>query len=214
MFDVLAAAMALVFLAPAAPGPPPAAADAAAGDYVLDGAAASLVVQLPRVAGFPGPALRLTRLEGRLRYDPQNWSTTNVTISADPRSIQTSGGPVARRAKALFEPDRFPTIVFTSTSINWGEGDRGEAIGQLTFHGVTKPLILHVMLQDSGRAGAASEARLTFSGRGQVMRSQFGLDDGFPLVGDAVDLVFNVEFVKQAPGEAMRQGPAPRYIGE
>lgn len=204
MFDVLTAATALAFLAPAVPSPPPAAADTAAGDYVLDGGAASLVVQLPRVAGFPGPILRLTRLEGRLRYDPQNWSATSVTISADPRSIQTSGGPVARRAKAQFEPDRFPTIVFTSTSIKWGEGDRGEAIGQLTFHGVTRPLILHVMLQESSRTGAASEARLSFSGRGRVMRSQFGLHDGFPLVGDAVDLVFNVEFVKHTAGEAMR----------
>jgi len=202
--DVLTAAMVLALLAPAAPSPPPPAADAAAGDYVLDARSASLVVQLARVAGFPGPVLRLTKLEGRLHYDPQNWSATNVTISADPRSIQTSRGLVARRAKAQFEPDRYPTIEFTSTSIKWGEGERGEAVGRLTFHGVTRPLTLHVMLRDSSRTGPASDARLSFSGRGRVMRSEFGLHESFPFVGDAVDLVFNVEFLKQAPSEAMR----------
>jgi polyisoprenoid-binding protein YceI len=196
--------MALALLAPAASGRPATTGDAAGGDYVLDARSASLVVQLARVAGFPGPALRLTKLEGRLHCDPENWTATNVTISADPRSIEASGGPVARRAKALFEPEKFPTIVFTSTSIRWGEGERGEAVGQLTFHGVTRPLSLHVVLRDSNGAGTAAEGRLSFSGRGRVMRSQFGVREGFPLVGDPVDLTFNVDFVKQSAGDATR----------
>ena len=203
MLDILTAVMALALLAPAAPGPPAATGDAA-GDYVLDARTASLDVQISRVAGLPGPVLRLTRLEGRLHCDPEDWAATHVTISADPRSIEASGGPIARRAKAEFEPEKFPTIVFTSTSIKWGEGDRGEAVGQLTFHGVTRPLTLHVVLRDSNRAGAASEGRLSFSGRGRVKRSDFGLHDGFPLVGDPVDLTFNVDFVKQPAGDATR----------
>ena len=87
---------------------------------------------------------------------------------------------------------------FASTSIKWGEGDQGEAVGRLTFHGVTRPLTLHVVLKDADRAGQGSAARLSFSGRGRVMRSEFGLHEGFPLVGDPVDLIFNVDFVKAA----------------
>lgn len=204
MLDILTAAMALALLAPAARALPAATGEAVAGDYVLDARSASLVVQLARIAGFRGPVLRLTRLEGRLHCDPEDWAATKVTISADPRSIEASGGPVARRAKALFEPEKFPTIVFTSTAIKWGEGDRGEAFGQLTFHGVTRPLTLHVVLRDADRAGAAAEGRLSFSGRGRVLRSDFGVHEGFPLVGDPVDLTFNVEFVKQPAGDATR----------
>jgi polyisoprenoid-binding protein YceI len=177
---------------------------APAGDYLLDSRAASLVVDLPRVAGFRPPVLRLTKLEGRFHYDPANWEATNVTISADPRSIDASSGPVARTAEMLFEPDKFPIIRFTSTSLSWVEHDRGEVVGDLTFHGVTNPVTLEVALQDFNRVPSATEVRLRFSGRGKVKRSEFGISEGLPLVGDTVDLVFEVDFVKQPSGEAPR----------
>jgi polyisoprenoid-binding protein YceI len=203
----LSTAIALALLAPVVPIAPPATvgpAPAPAGDYLLDSRAASLVVDLPRVAGFQSPVLRLTKLEGRFHYDPANWEATNVTISADPRSIDASSGPVARTAEMLFEPDRFPIILFTSTSLRWVERDRGELVGDLTFHGVTKPVTLEVVLQDFSRNRSASDVRLRFSGRGRVKRSQFGISEGLPWVGDTVDLVFEVDFVREPSGEAPR----------
>lgn len=188
-------------MAPSAPSEP---AGPAAGDYVLDGRTASLIIKLSSVPGLPSPALRLTRLDGRLHYDPARWEATNVTISADPKSIETSRGPVAQRAKALFEPNRYPTIQFTSTSLRLGESDRGEAVGELTFHGVTRPLVISVVLQDSNPGGPGAEERLRFSGSGTLKRSDFGVSEGRWFVGDTVDLAFDLDFVKQPAGEAQR----------
>jgi polyisoprenoid-binding protein YceI len=199
--QVLIAAIALMLLAPVRAA---LAADeplaASPGDYALDERAARLDIELsPRVAGFPTTVLHLTKLKGRFRYDP---GQSEVTVSADPRSIQTSGGLVGRRAKALFEPEKFPTIQFTSTSLRRLGGDRGEAVGELTFHGVTRPLVLTAVLKDTSHDGAGPQERLRFAGRGRLKRSDFGVKDSLFFISDNVDLVFDLEFAKQPASDA------------
>lgn len=201
MPDVLPIALAVALLAPipgvalAAGGAPQ---EATAGDYVLDGRSAGLVIRLTGIVGFPAPAMRLTKLEGRLHYDPVRPAAASVTVSADPRSIQTSRSPVARYAKGLFEPEKFPTITFTSTTLTWN-GVRGEATGDLTFHGVTRPMTLSVALADSHGDGQGAEERVRFSGHGRLKRTDFGISEGRPFVGDTVGLSFDLEFVKRPP---------------
>ncbi|HKR86578.1 MAG TPA: YceI family protein [Phenylobacterium sp.] len=204
MPDVLPIALVLALLAPV-PGAAQAAEEprqATAGDYVLDSSTASLVI---RLTGFIGSTttLRLTKLEGRLHYDPARPEAASVTVSADPRSIQTSHTPVARYAKTLFEPQKFPIIAFTSTTLTW-DGASGDATGDLTFHGVTRPTTLNVSLADARRGASPTEERVRFLGRGQLKRSAFGLTQGRPFVGDTVSLSFDLEFVKPPTRSAQR----------
>lgn len=203
MPDLLPIALGLALIAPppavaATAGEPP---QATAGDYVLDARTASLVIRLTGLVGFPPPTLRLTKLEGRLHYDPVRPEAASVEVAADPRSIQTSHNPIARRAQALFEPQKFPTIRFASRTLTW-DGARGEAKGELTFHGVTRPMTLAVALAAPRREGA--EERVRFTGHGRLKRSAFGLTQGRPFVSDTVGLTFDLEFVKPPPAEAPR----------
>jgi len=203
--DVLPIALGLALIAPlpavaAAVGGPP---RATAGDYVLDGRTASLVIRLNGLVGFPPPTLRLTKLEGRLHYDPARPERASVEVAADPRSVQTSHNPVAHRAQALFEPEKFPTIRFASRTLTW-DGARGEAKGELTFHGVTRPMTLAVALAAPRGDGAEAEERVRFTGHGRLKRSEFGLTQGRPFVSDTVGLTFDLEFVKPRPAEAQR----------
>lgn len=207
------AGLALAWLAPVPAGAGPAAAtsaQASPGEYVLDARDASLVIILPSFPALPTPVLRLTSLQGRLHLDPANRAATSVTITADPRSYEASG-PMARLAAAQFEPDRFPTITFNSTALRWGAGDEGKLVGELTFHGVTRPLTLDIVLRDSTADSSATGASFHFSGRGNVSRSQFGLTQGRPFIGDTVRLVFDMEFVKQPPvRRGAENGAGPR----
>jgi polyisoprenoid-binding protein YceI len=181
--DVLpiAVAVALLASAPSLARAADGAREATAGDYVLDGRTAALVIRLTGLVGIPAPTLRLTKVEGRLRYDPDRPEAASVSIRADPRSIEASRNPVARRAKAQFEPEKYSTISFTSTTLTWN-GARGEARGELTFHGVTRPMTLSVALVDSHRDSAgAGEERVRFSGHGRLKRTEFGLTEGAAL---------------------------------
>jgi polyisoprenoid-binding protein YceI len=203
--QVLAAMTAPALLAPVLPCAAPLWRDqpeAPAGAYVLEPASASLVIKLPTFPGLPAPTLRLTKLEGRFDYDPANPDATEVTITADPRSMEASG-PMARMAARQFAPDRFPTIAFTSTALRWEEADQGEMVGNLNFHGVTRPLTLQVVLEHFIPDTPTSGARFRFSGHGSVSRSDFGLTQGRPFIGDKVNLVFDMEFVRQPAGEAL-----------
>jgi len=203
--DVLPIALALALLTQV-PGVALAAGEpqeATAGDYVLDERNASLDIRLSGMIGFPAPNLRLTRLEGRLRYDPLRPDAASVTVSADPRSVQTSHGRVARYAKTLFEPQKYPVITFTSTTLTW-DGSRGEATGDLTFHGVTRPATLTVSLVSSRRDAASLDERVRFTGHGRLKRTEFGLTQGRLFISDTVGLTFDLEFVKHPSSQAQR----------
>jgi len=69
--------------------------------------------------------------------------------------------------------------------------------GDLTFHGVTKPVTLDVTFNGSGPGMLGAGARLGFSGTGQIKRSDFGVNNVRQFAGDEVDLAFEIEFVKK-----------------
>ncbi len=197
MSRAVAAAILALFLAHGALAAPEGALDPAgapAGDYVLDHEHGSLVVTLPNIVGFPRTTLRLTKLDGTFRYDPLRWQDTQVTVMADARAMEASNSAVGDIATKLFEPDRYPMILFRSTSLTATEDGRGELVGTLMFHGVTKPLTLEVDF--NGADTSASVVRMRFTGRGRISRSAFGVTAGRPLVGDAVDIAFDLDFVR------------------
>lgn len=171
-----------------------------AGDYVLDVRRANLVLKLPPLVGGAPTSLRLTGLEGGFSYDPTRWRATQVTIRADPRSVEEPDTAVGRLAVSLFEADKYPTIEFRSETLSAGADGRGQLAGALTFHGVTRPLTLDVAF-DGVSGDRAAEVRTRFSGRGRINRSDFGITAGRPFVGDDVELAFDIDFVR---------GPTPR----
>jgi polyisoprenoid-binding protein YceI len=165
-----------------------------AGEYDLDPRRGSLVLKLPAMIGVR-PTLRLTQLGGSFRYDPATWQSTVVTLRADPRAMDASSPSVGRLAAKLIEPAAYPTILFRSTSLTASEDGRAKLAGTLLFHGVTRPLVLDVDFE--GAAASALDVRVKFSGRGSISRSAFGITAGRPFVGDTVDLVFDLDFVRR-----------------
>ena len=163
-----------------------------AGAFALDPRHASLVVKIPHM-GFSHYTLRFTKLEGAFTYDPANWQSTKVTIDVDPKSVDTGEGMFSRTVAGYFEPQKYPVIVFDSTSVTGADG-RGQMTGNLTLHGVTKPVTLDV--EFNGVGPGLLGTRLGFSGVGKVKRSDFGVTGGKPWAGDEVGVVFEVEFVK------------------
>lgn len=168
------------------------------GAYALDKRHASLLVKVPHMGGFSKFTMRFDRLDGSFTYDPATWSTTKVTITVDPTSINTGlpdfdktiAGP------AYFDSAKHPAITFVSTKAEGADG-KGTVSGDLTFHGVTRPVVLDVTFNGVGPGMLGAGTRLGFSGTTRLKRSDFGVTTMSQFAGDDLDLSFEVEFVKK-----------------
>jgi len=148
---------------------------------------------------------RFTRWSGTIAMDERDPAKAQVDITIEPASVDTG---VEQRDNHLRSPDffdveRYPTMTFRSTrSEKVGEREY-RLIGDLTMHGVTRPVSLEVEF-----AGSAKDpwggVRAGFSARGSLDRKDFGLtynqllETGGVVVGEKVDLDIEVEAVKQA----------------
>jgi polyisoprenoid-binding protein YceI len=200
MFRSIAVALSLALLcAPVASAAPSTdVSKMPAGTYVLDPQHASLIARVSH-GGFSAYTIRFRITEARYSWDPASPQTSQVEATVDPASFDSGLGKAdAAMAERFLEVERFPTARFVSTSIQPGEGGKGTMTGDLTLHGVTRPVTFDVTWNgyDSGIFGRRSG----FSARGVFKRSDFGIDSllrpplGF--VGDEVELILELEFVK------------------
>lgn len=152
---------------------------------------------------------RFTRWNGELRFDPENPALSSVQVDIDPASIDTADKDrdAHLRSPDFFDVEKFPTASFRSTRVEDAGGDRYRVAGDLTVHGVTRPVVLEVTYEGSGKDPWGGE-RAGFTATASIDRKQFGLEwnkaleTGGLLVGEKVDLTLEIEAVKQAAQQA------------
>ncbi len=144
-------------------------------------------------------------LSGTIELDEANWANSRIHAEIDATTVDTG---VADRDTHLRSADFFdvathPKILFRSTSIESDGDGSGKVQGELTMHGVTKPVTLDVSylgeIKDpwgKRRRGYAAETTLNRKDFG--MAWNMVLDAGGVLVGDKVKVSLNIETVEQA----------------
>ena len=168
---------------------------APAGVYKLDPAHASATVKLSHM-GLSHYTMRFDTVSGEYAYDPAHPADTKVSITIDPRSVDTHDAKFNEEiADKFLDAGQFPTIAFTSTRIVPGPDGHGELEGMLNFHGVQKPVVLHTTYR--GFVEMMKQQRMGFSAETHFKRSDFGAAAYVPVVGDEVTVLVEVEFVKQ-----------------
>lgn len=172
-------------------------AKAPAGTYVLDKRHASLIARVPHMGGFSRYTLRFDGLDGGFTYDPANWQATKVTFKVDPASADTGDAGFNRQIAGFLGAAANPVISFASTAITGGENGEGQLAGDLTFHGVTRPVTLNVVFNGAGPGLLGVGTRMGFSGTAHIKRSDFGATAMSQWAGDDVDLAFELEFVRK-----------------
>lgn len=201
MFRPIAAALVLALLAAplAAAAPSTNPADMPAGTYVLDKTHASLIARV-RHMGLSDYTVRFTGFDASYSYDPKAPAAAKVEATIQAATLDT-GEPKfdAEFAEKFLDAKANPTIRFVSTAIAPGAGDRGTMTGDLTFRGVTRPVTLDVVF--GGFTSGVGGQRSGFSARGTIKRSDFGSDfllrPPLAFVGDEVELILELEFVKK-----------------
>jgi polyisoprenoid-binding protein YceI len=168
-----------------------------AGTYVLDKRHASLVAKLAHLGGFSRYTLRFSGLDGGFTYDPANWQATKLSFTVDPKSVDTGDPSFNKQIAGYFHAEKYPAISFVSTAITATPDGQGQVTGDLTFHGVTKPVTLNVTFNGEGPGLLGVGTRMGFSGTARIKRSDFNETAVSQWAGDDVDLLFEVEFSKK-----------------
>ena len=157
-----------------------------AGAYLLDTRNSSLMIRIPLMGGFSRYRMRFNKLSGSFDFDPASWLSTEAENTMFNRAIV-----------GYFEPDKYPVIRFRSTALVADPSGRGKLSGDLTFHGVTRPITLDVQFNGFGSDPQGAGARMQFSGTGTIRRTEFGVIAGRLFADDRIDLVFDVEFARK-----------------
>jgi polyisoprenoid-binding protein YceI len=136
---------------------------------------------------------------GSLTIDPAKLSATKVEIEIPIKNIVTPSAKLNEHlaSDGFFDVAKFPTAKFVSTMV-MPKGNTAQIMGNLTLHGVTKPVTLTAKFTGAGVSPMDPTKKLTvgFQATTSIMRSQFGMSQFVPFVGDKVDLKITVAFEK------------------
>jgi len=143
-------------------------------------------------------------VRGTVRTDDSDPAKGEVDIEIDVDSIDTREAQRDAHLKSadFFDVEKFPKLTFKSTGITDVDGDEFKLTGDLTIHGVTRPVTLDVTSEGRSKDPWGGE-RAGFSATDKIKRSDFGLtwnqalETGGFVVGDDVKISLDIELVKQ-----------------
>jgi polyisoprenoid-binding protein YceI len=185
-----------------------------AGAYKVDKLHTSLTFRVSHL-GFSSWTARFTEVDANLKFDPARLGASSVDVSVDPRSIEADNVPdsflTTLAGEGWLDAAKYPKLTFISKSVEVTGPNTFRLNGELTLHGVTRPVTLAARY-NGGYASHPYEAnaRVGFSATGSFKRSDFGVTAGLPApgttfgVGDEVSVILESEFAGPALQVAKR----------
>jgi polyisoprenoid-binding protein YceI len=146
---------------------------------------------------------RFQQWTGSLEFDDQNPTSAKVEVQLEAGSIDTKEPQrdAHLRSADFLEADKYPHITFKSTAIS-RSGSELSMAGDLTVHGVTKPVTLAVEYAGRVKDPWGGE-RIGFTAKTSLNRADYGLtwnkaiEAGGVVVGDKVEIEIEVEAVRK-----------------
>lgn len=143
-------------------------------------------------------------LSGTLVEDKNDPNRSRVEAAIDISSLNTGDAQRDAHLKSadFFEADKYPQMTFKSTSVEKkGEGEYS-VTGDLTLHGVTKPVKFAVEGPSAPGKDPWGNTRIGLSATTKINRKDFGLswnaalETGGILVGEDVQITLDVQFIQ------------------
>ena len=193
--------------------PPPSVTGLPAGDYRIDPPHASLTFKVNHL-GFSHYTARFAAFDALLKIDPAHPEAATLTAHIDPQSLALNAPPKGFHdelmSKMFFEADKYPAIDFVSTKVEKTSDFTARVTGNLTLHGVTKPVTMDIAFNGGypGLAGMDPHARIGFTANGTLKRSDFGMGMGIPAPGSRLGVGNEVAFTIDAEFQGPDLKPA------
>jgi polyisoprenoid-binding protein YceI len=162
------------------------------------------------LVGFTVRHMMIAKVRGRFSQFsatlevPEDPMQSTLEVEVDVASIDT--GEAQRdghlRSPDFFDVEQYPTMTFRATGLDLIGEDTVQVHGELSVHGVTRPLDLEAVYEGVGTDPWGGQ-RVGFSAIGELDREDFGLtwnqvlETGGVMLGKQIRIEIEVEFVRQ-----------------
>ena len=146
------------------------------------------------------------KVTGTIVLDDADPAASSLNVTVDVASISTREPQRDAHLKSaeFFDVEKFPTMTFVSTGVVKSGEDSYEVVGDLTIHGVTRPVDLTVEEVTQEMKDPFGLYRRGATAKATILRSDFGLkynmvlEAGGVAIGDQVHITIDTEFTRQA----------------
>jgi len=167
------------------------------GQYALDKNHAKIIFSISHF-GFSTYYGLFNNFDAKLAFDPKAPTKSDVEVTVDLNGIDTTNPKLDAHLKTpdFFDVAKFPTATFKTTKVEVTGATTGKITGDLTLHGVTKPVVLETSFNGGGINPMSKAIVVGFNATATIKRSDWGITTYVPMVGDEVGLIISGEFDK------------------
>lgn len=168
-------------------------AEVRSGSYKLDHDHARVIWNVSH-HGYSTFSATFSDIQGNLKFDAADPTRSQLDATVSMNSVGTllPDFDARLRGDQFFNTLKFPTATFKSTRIERTAANVLRVNGNLTFLGVTKPVVLEATFNQAGEGLGPPGYRVGFDGRMTIKRSEHGME--LSSIGDAVALQIEAEF--------------------
>jgi polyisoprenoid-binding protein YceI len=145
---------------------------------------------------------QFAKMNGTIYFDPADKMHASVDVEIDVASVNTG---IKKRDEHLltgdfFDQSKYPTIKFMSRTVDFLEKNRCRVSGNLTIHGITRPVTFEGEHAGPRKNPYGDETTIGFSGTTTVNREDFGImwgsepmEGGGLVAGKEVQIFIDIE---------------------
>jgi len=138
--------------------------------------------------GFSKPSAMLESISGDFEFDAADPTKSSISVTLPLEGLHTGVTKLDEHLKSpdFFDAAKNPNITFKSTKVEKAGADSLKVTGDLTVHGVTKPVTLNVKINKIGDNPMAKAPSAGFDADTTLKRSEFGVGAYVPNVSDEI----------------------------
>lgn len=183
-------------MAQVSPGP----AEAPSGTYRLEAAHSQLLFSVLH-GGLTDYYGRFDKLSGTLTFDSHQPEKSTVTVQVDTASVDTPSSGLNNELQGpdVFDAAKFGDATFKSTAVTRTGATTGTVTGELTLHGVTRPVTLDATFTGGEPNPLGGGYSVGFRATATIRRTDFGITGmrWEPFVSDDVKLIIAAMFDRE-----------------
>ncbi|HAR44830.1 MAG: hypothetical protein A2X56_15040 [Nitrospirae bacterium GWC2_57_13] len=135
------------------------------------------------------------KMKGMIRFDPADISGSSVEVTFDVAGVTTG---IKKRDEHLmsgdfFDVKKYPAVTFKSTAAEKTGVNSCKVTGNLTIHGVTRPVAFEADFVGPAKSPMGGELSMGFMARTVINREDFGMTWNEPMEGGGLMLAKDVE---------------------
>jgi polyisoprenoid-binding protein YceI len=174
-----------------------ASAPAFAATYTLDPGHTQVVFSWNHF-GYSNPTAQFGKIDGTLEFDAANPTKSSVKVTIPLASVNSNVEKLNEHLQGadFFDSAKYPDAVFKSTKVEKGASENQLKVsGELSLHGVTKPVVLDVTVNKVGEHPMRKAPAAGFDATATIKRSDFGISTYVPMVSDDIKLRITSEAI-------------------